>query len=117
MNKVAGTGMSAVLGESRMGVGGRSFVCLLLLLGMFFSLPAEGAELKPEAKAAFQKYIDGLEARLEARNHSQDGFLWIDEDPERLKLVKSGQIATAQVKAFSVAGSMVQHWIGGVFLP
>jgi hypothetical protein len=89
----------------------------MLLLCILLAPLATHAELKPEAKAAYQKYIASLETRLEAQDHSRTDFLWIDRDAARLQLVRGGGIATAQVTSFEVPGGMVQHWIGGVFLP
>jgi hypothetical protein len=85
----------------------RLFCALLLLL---FASPAMQAELKPETRAAYQKYIA-------AQNDAQTGFLWIDRDAGRQQAVRRGEIVTQQVKSLSVPGGMIQHWIGGVFLP
>ena len=90
-------------------------VCPLLCL-LFAALAAQ-AELKPEATAAYQKYIAALDTQLAAQNHSQGGFLWIDRDPGRQQAVRRGEIVTQKVKSLSVPDGMIQHWIGGVFLP
>jgi hypothetical protein len=93
----------------------RTHVCALLWL-LFAALAAQ-AELKPETTAAYQKYIAALDLQMAAQNHSQSGFLWIDRDPSRLQAVRRGEIVTQQVKSLSVPDGMIQHWIGGVFLP
>src|SRR6202167_438358 len=93
----------------------RAHVCPLLCL-LFAALAAQ-AELKPETTAAYQKYIAALDTQLAAQNHSQRGFLWIDRDAGRQQAVRRGEIVTQQVKSLSVPGGMIQHWIGGVFLP
>lgn len=87
------------------------------LLGLLFVPPAANATLTPETKAGYQKYIASLESRLTVRNHSEDDYLWIDRDGHRQQSVKNGSIATEHVNSFSVPGGMIQHWIGGVFLP
>jgi hypothetical protein len=90
---------------------------LCLLLGLLLAaLPAQ-AELKPETTAAYQKYIAALDTEMAAQDHSQSGFLWIDRDPARQQAVRRGEIATQKVKSLSVPEGMIQHWIGGVFLP
>jgi hypothetical protein len=89
--------------------------CALLCL-MLAALAAQ-AELKPETKTAYQKYIAELDTQTAAQNHSQSGFLWIDRDAARQQAVRRGEIVTQQVKSLSVPAGMIQHWIGGVFLP
>jgi hypothetical protein len=95
----------------------RGWVALVFLLA---PLAAQG-ELKPETKAAYRRYIEALEPKLEAQNHSSsngflNGFLWIDRDAGRLKAVRGGEIVTEKVNSSEVPGGMIQHWIGGVFL-
>ena len=90
--------------------------CLLLLCLSLAPLLA-GAALAPETKDAYQKYIASLEPRLQAQNHSQRGFLWMDSDPARLRSVRNGNIVTEKINSLEVPGGMIQHWIGGEFLP
>src|ERR1700733_2619785 len=93
----------------------RTYVCALLWL-LFAALGAQ-AELKPETTAAYQKYIAVLDTQMAAQNHAQSGFLWIDRDASRQQAVRRGEIVTQQVKSLAVPDGMIQHWIGGVFLP
>ncbi len=92
----------------------RHFCALLCLL---LAALAAQAELKPETTAAYQKYIAALDTQIAAQDHSQSGFLWIDRDPGRRQAVRRGEIATQKVTSLSVPQGMIQHWIGGVFLP
>jgi hypothetical protein len=91
------------------------YVCALLCL-LLAPLAAQ-AELKPETTAAYQKYIAALDPQMAAQDHSQSGFLWIDRDPARQQAVRRGEIVTQKVKSLPVPDGMIQHWIGGVFLP
>jgi hypothetical protein len=93
----------------------RKQVCALFLL--LFAALAARAELKPETTAAYQKYIAALDSQMAAQDHVQAGFLWIDRDAGRQQAVRRGEIVTQQVKSLSVPGGMIQHWVGGVFLP
>jgi hypothetical protein len=95
------------------GKRGRSWAVLWLLL---MPLTAQ-ADLKPETKEAYQKYVSNLEARLEAQDHSQGAFLWIDGDAGRRQAVRGGNVVTEQINSVPVPGGMIQHWIGGAFLP
>ncbi len=90
---------------------------LWLLFGALLTPLAAEAALKPETKAAYQEYIAELDTRLSAQNHARTSFLWIDSDASRQQAVRKGEIVTQKVKTFSVPDGMVQHWIGGVFLP
>ncbi len=75
------------------------------------------AEEPPQAKAAFQSYIATLESRLGAQNSSHEGFLWIDQDPQRRESVHKGEIQVQQIHAPQVDGGTIEDWIGGAFLP
>jgi hypothetical protein len=88
----------------------------LLLLYLMTALAARAA-LKPETKDAYQAYIAAQETRLELQNRMPSGFLWIDRASSRTRSVQSGSIVAEEVASFAVPGGMVQHWIGGVFLP
>jgi len=90
-------------------------LCALLCLSL--AALAAQAELKPETTAAYQKYIAALDPQMAAQDRSQSGFLWIDRDSARQQAVRRGEIVTQQVKSLSVPAGMIQHWIGGVFLP
>jgi hypothetical protein len=88
-----------------------------ILLGLCLAALVARAVLAPETMAAYRKYIAELESRLQAQNQSQSGFLWIDSDPARRSAVRNGEIATQKIKAQEVPAGMIQHWIGGEFLP
>ncbi|HYK35075.1 hypothetical protein [Alloacidobacterium sp.] len=85
----------------------------LLLLAACFARAEEPAQ----AKAAFQNYIATLEARVDVQNASRDGFLWIDQHPQRLAAVHKGEIQVQQIHAPQIDGGTVEDWIGGAFLP
>src|ERR1700753_346959 len=93
----------------------RTQVWVLLLL--LFAASAAQAELKPETTAAYQKYIAALDAQMAAQDQAQGGFLWIDRDAGRQQAGRRGEIGTQKVKSLSVPDGIIQHWIGGVFLP
>jgi hypothetical protein len=97
------------------GSNGSRHLCVLLWLS-FAALTAH-AELKPDTKAAYQKYIAALDKQMAAQDRSQSGFLWIDGDANRLQASRRGEIVTQKVQSVSVPGGMVQHWTGGLFLP
>ena len=104
--------------HTRNGAGmrrGKRQACLLLVL--LFAPLAALAQLTPETKAAYQEYIAALDTQMAAQNAAQSGFLWIDRDPARLQAVRQGEIVTQKVRSTPLADGMIQHWIGGMFLP
>jgi hypothetical protein len=102
--------------KSASGKSHRPLSSVLLFCLCLAWLPAH-AVLAPETKSAYAKYIAALEPRLQAQNHTQDGFLWIDSNAGRLQEVRSGKIVTEKINSLEVPGGMIQHWIGGEFLP
>jgi hypothetical protein len=93
----------------------KKFLITFLAFGLL-SLSA-AAELKPATSAAYQKYISDLEARLNLQNQSATDFLWLNGDPARLQTVRDGKIASEHKSVSDVPGGMIQHWIGGIFMP
>lgn len=75
------------------------------------------ADLKPETLKEFQSYVQSLETKIERQNASPEKFLWIDRDPARREAVRQGKIITERMHAPPVSDGLVQHWIGGVFIP
>jgi len=86
---------------------------ILLILAAVSSL---AAELKPEAVQAYDRYIHDTEARLAAAKP----FLWVDASPERLRIVRQGQVAAGPWKADGdtfVPGASIHDWVGAIFIP
>ena len=84
-------------------------------------------QLKPEADAAFNRYVQLSEQRMQ--NDLQSGsFLWLDGLPTpqhedvhgRLKL---GEVVTQKLETLDrgasvpVPGGLIHHWMGVVFIP
>jgi hypothetical protein len=95
--------------------GGKALVCFVFWLTCA-GLAAQAA-LQPETKAAYQEYIAKIAPQMAAQNAAPSGFLWIDRDPGRQQAVRRGEIVTQKVFSSAVPEGMIQHWIGGVFLP
>lgn len=106
----------SVASDTRRSFTGRGKLLIAFLALGLFSLSAS-AELKPATTAAYQKYIADLDARLNLQNQSATNFLWINGDPARLQTVRDGRIASEHKSASAVPGGMIQHWIGGIFMP
>lgn len=88
------------------------FLCL-----PFISFPSLRAELTPETMAAFKKYVAAQEQRIKSQSRSQKDFLWIDRDSQRRNQIRQGETPVEQIHAPQIPGGMIQHWIGGAFIP
>ena len=58
--------------------------------------------------------------RMEKRACGQGPFLWVDEKPERVQRVRSGEVLVAPVDSdnpYMAPRAMIHDWIGAMFLP
>ena len=89
-------------------------LALLLLSGG--ASCAFAADLKPATVAAFDRYIQQTEQRLNQRKT----FLWADESPERRRRVHSGEVVVEPSGAkplLEVTDGLIHDWVGAVFVP
>jgi len=76
--------------------------------------------LQPETVHAWEAYLRGADARMQARLSSGKPFMWIDEAPDRRSRVRRGEIVIEPLVsrgAQTVPNGLVHHWIGTVFIP
>ncbi len=88
---------------------------------LFVTVAADAcaAELKRETVQAFEKYVRGVEERLDVRMRSGP-FLWAETQPGRLKQVRDGQIVIRPLVGkgdTEVHDGLVHDWAGAVFVP
>ena len=79
---------------------------------------ASGAELKEETLKAWDTYIQKANAEREGGFRSP--FLWVDEAPDRVQLVRAGTILVSPVGEHNpkpVASGLIHDWIGAAFIP
>jgi hypothetical protein len=92
----------------------RLLTCLLL------SSVANAAELKPETLKAWEDYLQTAISHMKERLHNGAHFLWLDESPDRMQQVRSGEILATpfddQVPV-RVSSGLIHHWIGAAFIP
>jgi hypothetical protein len=87
-----------------------------LLIFLLAAPCAFASDLKPATVAAFDRYIQQTEQRLNARKT----FLWADESPERNRRVRAGEVVvepTGAKPVTEIAGGLVHDWVGAVFVP
>src|SRR5271157_4761269 len=81
-------------------------------------------ELKPETLAAFARYVEATEARIDQQQSRPDSFLYIDRlsEPQRSQILaglKRGEIYMAPIetrdgsgRVIRARGALIHHWIG-----
>jgi hypothetical protein len=77
-------------------------------------------ELKRVTAEAWQAYVGGVDARMQARLEGNKPFLWMDESADRARTVKRGEIVVAPLAGHgtqSVPDGLIHDWIGAVFVP
>ena len=89
-----------------------SFVGALLLLAAGAS---HAAELKKETLDGWDRYLASANAAMADRAHGN--FLWVDESPERLRVVREGEVLVVPAHAPKIVpGGLIHHWIGVTFI-
>jgi hypothetical protein len=101
----------------------------------FFALPGlapadiMNVRLKAETVAAFDRYVQATEARIDAELKRPGEFLYVDGLPEAQRdqirqQLKSGQIYMAPLVTRDASGdemtapdALIHHWLGAVFIP
>lgn len=80
---------------------------------------ASAATLNPATSKAWKEYLASATARMERRLGANEKFLWIDEHPELLAQVRSGEIVSSPVGEHDpqrVPSGLIHDWIGVVFI-
>jgi len=102
------------------------FLVVCAIAGLLVRL-AEGAELKAETLAAFDRYIRVTEARMED-DLREDHFFFIDRLPDNRRhtidaKLLHGTVEIQRLQTFEegrtipVPGGMIHHWAGVIFVP
>ena len=92
-------------------------ISLLLILGPGLSC---AAELQPETLAAWNHYIEQAKMRMNLRLDAGSHFLWLDEESDRARRVRRGEILVAPVNGSGrteVPNGLIHDWIVAAFFP
>ena len=76
---------------------------------------APAAELKPQTAAAFDRYVQQAEQKLDGRK----SFLWSGESAARARRVRQGEIVVEPAAGMAetpVFSGLVHDWVGAVFI-
>jgi hypothetical protein len=100
---------------------------LTIVAILLTSSPGQAVDRKPETDAAFNRYVQLSEQRMQ--NDLQSGpFLWVDELPTQQReavsaRLKRGEVATQRLETLErgasipVPSGLIHHWVGIVFIP
>jgi hypothetical protein len=81
---------------------------------------ASEAELRPATVAAFQGYVQQVEAGIDQRVSGRKNFLWLDDSPARRAGARRGEVVTDRVagtRPVEVPDGLVHDFVGAVFIP
>lgn len=89
---------------------------------------SSAADLMPATIAAFDRYVQMTEARIDAEVQTADQFLWPQTLPgtqrdARMDALRQGALliekleTRPQGRSISVPGGLVHHWVGVAFIP
>lgn len=76
-------------------------------------------DLQPHTTAAFDRYIESAEQRLDRQAHSER-FLWIDSNPAHKTRVAQGEAVSEPYSGngdIDVPDGLIHDWVGAVFIP
>lgn len=97
----------------------KSFLGLAVIV-TGFATRAGAIELDGAAVDAWQEYLRGASARMQARLDSDKPFLWVDEAADRGIRIQRGEIVIAPLVGHgtqTVPNGLIHHWIGAVLIP
>lgn len=94
---------------------------LAILIAVWCTVSAVGAQLRPETLVAFDHYVQQAERRIAEEQSSPERFLWIEglsaadrSDAERR--MRSGEVPIKPVHAPEVPGGLIHDWVGMAFI-
>lgn len=90
---------------------------LLTLLFILGAAPSEAAELKPKTLQAWEAYVQTATLAMKQRAAGRSPFLWVDESPDLLRRVRSGELVVSNRDHAEVPSRLIHHWVGAMFLP
>jgi hypothetical protein len=107
----------------------QAVIAVLVVISMLpAGLHAAPVELRPETRAAYDRYVKLTEARLDSELAPGKPFFWIDVLPEGQRKaayaqLRSGAVLMQQLQTLDhgqqvlCPNGMIHHWVGIVFIP
>lgn len=81
--------------------------------------PEPLADLMPATAAAYEQYLQGVDADVNQRVSGARNFLWLDDSPQRRARVQGGEAVTERSRGTeptAVPDGLVHDFIGAVFI-
>jgi len=92
---------------------------LIPLISLFLPATVDAASLEPPTSKAWDEYIESANMRMEQRLSHGSAFLWVDEVPDRLARVRTGEIVVSPVGLQNpkrVPSGLIHDWVGAAFI-
>jgi hypothetical protein len=93
---------------------GTTLGILLCLLG---AARSDAAELKQKTLQAWEAYVQTANLAMERRAAGRSPFLWVDESPDLLRRVRSGELVVSNRDHSDVPSGLIHHSVGAMFVP
>lgn len=91
------------------------FRLALILILLRFHPSMGAATLKTETKEAWDEYIQGANAAMQARLQPGAHFLWLDDEPERAEVIRAKGPYIAPISREipkKVPHGLIHDWLG-----
>jgi hypothetical protein len=95
----------------------RTTTSLAILLCLLGAARSEAAELKQKTLQTWEAYVQTTKLAMEQRAAGRSPFLWVDESPDLLRRVRSGELVVSNRDHSEVPSGLIHHWVGAMFLP
>jgi hypothetical protein len=95
----------------------RTRTILAMLLCLLGAVRSNAAELKQKTLQAWEAYVQTANLAMEQRASGRSPFLWVDESPDLLRRVRSGELVVSNRDPSDVPSGLIHHWVGAMFLP
>src|SRR5271166_5025443 len=95
----------------------RTRTTLAILFCLLGAARSDAAELKQKTLQAWQAYVQTANLAMEQRAAGRSPFLWVDESPDLLRRVRSGELVASNLDHADVPSGLIHHWVGAMFLP
>ena len=95
----------------------RTRTTLAILLCLLGAARSDAAELKQKTLQAWEAYVHTANLAMEQRAAGRSPFLWVDESPDLLRRVRSGELVVSNLDHADVPSGLIHHWVGAMFLP
>jgi len=111
-------GFVLFFGASKRNVETMKRVCLIVVLAFTAKLGAQSTLPHANANAAFDSYVAQFESQLDQRHRSPIGYVALTGDPQSLEArLHNGELLLEKEAAGKkVAGGLIHHWRGTVFV-